>query len=27
LSSNPLHDFATSEHHAELTGALKPLID
>jgi thioredoxin reductase len=27
LPSNPLHDFATSEHHAELTGALKPLID
>jgi thioredoxin reductase len=27
LPSDPLHDFATSEHHAELTGALKPLID
>src|SRR5437879_3656787 len=27
LPSNPLNDFSTSEHHAELTSALKPLID
>ncbi len=27
LASNPLNDFSTSEHHAELTSALKPLID
>ena len=27
LPSNALHEFATSEHHAELTSALKQLID
>jgi len=27
LPPNPLNDFGTSEHHAELTSALKPLID